>query len=72
MHPTHEPYARGMLAVSSIHTLYWEESGNPNGIPAVFVHGGPGGGTEPAHRGFFDAESRPPTPSFGKTPPGIS
>ncbi len=54
MHPTHEPYARGMLAVSSIHTLYWEESGNPNGIPAVFVHGGPGGGTEPAHRGFFD------------------
>ena len=54
MHPSHEPHASGMLSVSSLHTLYWEVSGNPNGIPAVFVHGGPGGGTEPAHRGFFD------------------
>ncbi len=54
MHPIHEPRARGMLAVSPLHTLYWEESGNPTGIPALFVHGGPGGGTEAAHRGFFD------------------
>lgn len=44
----------GMLAVSELHTLYWEESGNPNGIPAVFVHGGPGGGTDPTHRRLFD------------------
>lgn len=54
LHPDLEPYRVGMLKVSPIHTLYWEESGNPDGIPAVFVHGGPGGGTEPAHRRFFD------------------
>ncbi len=56
LHPDIEPYRVGMLVVSQIHTLYWEESGNPNGIPAVFVHGGPGGGTEAAHRRFFDPE----------------
>lgn len=44
----------GMLPVSDIHTLYYEESGNPNGVPVVFLHGGPGGGTDPAHRTFFD------------------
>ena len=54
MHPALEPHATGMLRVSEIHNLYWEESGNPRGVPAVFVHGGPGGGTEPAHRRFFD------------------
>ncbi|MBM4365316.1 MAG: prolyl aminopeptidase [Deltaproteobacteria bacterium] len=54
MHPALEPHATGMLRVSEIHTLYWEESGNPSGVPVVFVHGGPGGGTEPAHRRFFD------------------
>ncbi len=54
MYASLEPYRSGMLAVSSLHTIYWEESGNPKGIPAVFVHGGPGGGTDPAHRGFFD------------------
>ncbi len=54
MYPPLEPLRTGQLAVSSLHTLYWEESGNPEGIPAVFVHGGPGGGTEPTHRRFFD------------------
>ncbi len=54
MHPITEPHAEGMLRVSALHTLYWEVSGNPQGIPAVFVHGGPGGGTEAGHRGFFD------------------
>lgn len=44
----------GMLPVSALHTIYFEESGNPDGIPVVFVHGGPGGGTEPSHRRFFD------------------
>ena len=43
-----------MLAVSTLHTVYWEESGNPEGVPVLFVHGGPGAGTEPAHRRFFD------------------
>lgn len=40
--------------VSDVHELYVEESGNPNGKPVVFVHGGPGGGTDPKHRRFFD------------------
>lgn len=44
----------GMLPVTDGHVLYWEESGNPAGKPVVFVHGGPGGGTEPRHRQFFD------------------
>lgn len=57
MHPPIDPRLTGMLQVLPIHTLYWEESGNPKGIPAVFVHGGPGGGTEPAHRRFFDPET---------------
>jgi proline iminopeptidase len=43
-----------MLPVSDLHTIYFEESGNPAGIPVVFVHGGPGAGTEAAHRRFFD------------------
>jgi proline iminopeptidase len=54
LYPPIEPRRAGMLPVSDLHTLYWEESGNPDGIPVVFVHGGPGAGTEPAHRRFFD------------------
>jgi proline iminopeptidase len=42
------------LRVSDVHEVYAEESGNPNGKPVIFVHGGPGGGTEPKHRRFFD------------------
>lgn len=49
-----EPYRHGMLAVDDLHTLYWEESGNPDGQPVLFLHGGPGGGTSPTHRRFFD------------------
>jgi proline iminopeptidase len=44
----------GLLRVSPIHEIYWEESGNPNGKPVIFLHGGPGGGTSPASRGFFN------------------
>lgn len=44
------------LKVSELHELYVEESGNPNGIPVVFVHGGPGGGTEPWQRQLFNPE----------------
>lgn len=43
-----------MLDVGSKHRLYWEASGNPNGKPVVFLHGGPGGGTDPKQRRFFD------------------
>lgn len=49
-----KPYATHEIAVGQIHKLYVEESGNPDGIPAVFLHGGPGGSSLPAHRGFFD------------------
>ncbi|MSP55551.1 MAG: prolyl aminopeptidase [Myxococcales bacterium] len=44
----------GMHRVSEIHEIYWEECGNPKGIPAVFVHGGPGAGCDAVHRRFFD------------------
>lgn len=53
-YPPIEPNKTGMLKVSDIHTLYWEECGNPAGVPVVFVHGGPGGGVSPDHRRFFD------------------
>lgn len=54
LYPLIEPYHVGELAVSELHTVYYEISGNPDGLPVVFVHGGPGGGTEPSHRRFFD------------------
>lgn len=47
----------GMLKVSDIHTLYWEDCGNPNGQPILFLHGGPGGGIDPAYRRFFDPQA---------------
>ena len=52
--PEIEPFRTGMLRVSDVHEIYFEESGNPDGKPAVFLHGGPGGGTEPRYRRFFD------------------
>ncbi|PKU84226.1 proline iminopeptidase isoform X2 [Dendrobium catenatum] len=51
-----EPYSSGFLKVSDVHTLYWEQSGNPSGHPVVFLHGGPGGGTSASNRQFFDPE----------------
>ena len=51
-----KPNRTGMLKVSALHTIYYEESGNPKGKPIVFLHGGPGGGTQPSHRQFFDPE----------------
>lgn len=44
----------GKLALDARHTMYWEESGNPNGVPALLLHGGPGAGSTPQHRRFFD------------------
>ncbi|MEB0030566.1 prolyl aminopeptidase [Undibacterium sp. RTI2.1] len=52
--PPIEPYKTGSLQVDELHTLYWEECGNPDGQPVLFLHGGPGGGTSPTHRRFFD------------------
>ena len=54
IYPPIEPYNTGMLKVSPVHTLRYEECGNKNGKPVVFLHGGPGGGCTAAHRRFFD------------------
>jgi proline iminopeptidase len=54
LYPDLSPHLTGRLRVSPVHELHYEESGNPAGKPVVFVHGGPGGGTEPKHRRFFD------------------
>lgn len=49
-----EPFQTGRLKVDDLHTLYWEQSGNPEGVPVLFLHGGPGAGASPTHRRFFD------------------
>lgn len=54
LYPPIEPYDAGMLSVSQLHTIAWEKSGNPNGLPVVVIHGGPGGGGQPAYRQYFD------------------
>jgi proline iminopeptidase len=52
--PPVEPFAAGMLDLDAPHRMYYEQSGNPHGIPAVFLHGGPGAGASAVHRQFFD------------------
>ena len=54
LYPPIEPYRTGYLSVDANHRVYFEESGNPKGKPAVFLHGGPGAGTEPRMRRFFN------------------
>jgi len=56
LYPSIKPYDTRMLAVSDEHTLYVEQSGNPNGIPVLFIHGGPGAGCGTSDRCFFDPE----------------
>lgn len=51
-----EPYQHGFLPLDTLHTMYWEQSGNPNGVPVVFLHGGPGAGASPTHRRLFDPD----------------
>lgn len=57
LYPEIEPYASGMLPLDVPHRMYWETSGNPEGIPVVFLHGGPGAGSSPKHRRFFDPQA---------------
>src|SRR6476620_6880050 len=52
--PPIEPFASGHLDLESPHRMYYEQSGNPKGIPVVFLHGGPGAGASAVHRQFFD------------------
>ena len=56
LYPAFEPYETGHLDVGDGHSLYWELSGNPDGKPVVFLHGGPGGGSSPEHRRQFDPD----------------
>ena len=51
--PEIEPFDSGLLSLDALHTMYWEQSGNPNGVPVLFLHGGPGAGSAPAHRRFL-------------------
>jgi proline iminopeptidase len=55
-YPEIEPYKSGHLDTGDGHQIYWEMCGNPNGKPAVFLHGGPGSGCSPKHRRLFDPE----------------
>lgn len=54
--PPISPYSTGFLEVDDIHSLYWEQCGNPDGVPILLLHGGPGAGSTPAHRRFFDPD----------------
>ena len=56
LYPPLEPHARGWLPAGDGHEVYWEICGNPEGKPAMFLHGGPGGGCSPEHRRLFDPE----------------
>ena len=54
LYPAIEPGRSGRLRLDTLHTMYWEESGNLRGVPVVFLHGGPGGGSAPDHRRYYD------------------
>lgn len=85
MFPEIEPSAHGFLKRDDGHRIYWEESGNPNGLPVIFLHGGPGAGASPTHRRFFDPKdyrvvifdqrgagrSRPHAATAGNTTPHL-
>ena len=54
--PPVDPFLTGYLQADDLHSLYWEQCGNPDGVPVVFLHGGPGAGASPVHRRFFDPD----------------
>lgn len=54
LYPPIEPFETGMLRTGDGHRIYWERCGRRGGVPAVFLHGGPGGGCGPGHRRLFD------------------
>jgi len=55
--PAAEPYDSGLLDVGDGHQVYWETYGNPDGKPAVYLHGGPGSGSTPGARRYFDPDA---------------
>ena len=54
LYPATEATTTGMLEVSALHSVYWEISGAPGGTPVMVLHGGPGGGSQPEYRRYFD------------------
>jgi len=56
LYPSIEPYETGFLDVDDLHSIYWEQCGNPAGVPVVFLHGGPGVGSLEKDRRFFDPD----------------
>lgn len=54
LYPPVESYDQGFLKVDNVHTLYYEQSGNPTGTPVIYLHGGPGGGVSAHDRRYFD------------------
>ena len=54
LYPPIEAHEQGRLKVTELHTIAWERSGNPDGIPVIVIHGGPGGGGQPSYRQYFD------------------
>jgi proline iminopeptidase len=56
LYPEIETHQNGFLKVSELHTISWERSGNPRGQPVIVIHGGPGGGSQPAYRRYFDPD----------------
>lgn len=56
LYPPIQPYHQDFLKVSDLHTIYYEEAGNSQGQPVIFLHGGPGGGIEPSYRQYFDPQ----------------
>lgn len=56
LYPSIAPFDQGRLQVSDLHELYYEQAGNPNGIPVLTVHGGPGGGSSPTMRRYHDPD----------------
>ena len=54
LYPELEAYASGWMQTDSIHEIYYEESGNPHGVPVIVLHGGPGGAVNPGMRRYFD------------------
>src|SRR5262245_19221315 len=55
--PEIEPRTSGLLRLDALHSMYWEKSGRPDGVPMVFLHRGPGPGSTPKHRRCFDPDA---------------
>ena len=70
LYPEIKPYARHDLAVDDTHVLYLEECGEPDGIPVLFVHGGPGAGCSQHDRRYFNPEKYRPQPTPRDNRPG--